>query len=142
MKKALIILIIYTFSRQLFGQTFGDDWKTFHSNNFTISIDISKSQKWDKTTYGQLTFKNKKDKSILLKYHVFLISDTDSVFFKNIYDWYYVQSCSSMGEQFNSFVHNKFYYYKEPCDRCDTYVNKECVALLYQLKQYVSGYPK
>ncbi len=142
MKKTLIIFILLAFSRQLCGQTFADDWKTFKSKGFTMTVDLTQSQMWGKTTHGQLTFKNKKDKSIVLKYYAFLIADTDSVFYKNIHDWYFKQSCSSMGELFRPFTHNKFYYYLEPCDRCNTSLNKDCAELLSKIKKIVTDYPK
>ena len=142
MKKTLVIFFLLAFSRQLLGQTFADDWKTFKSKDFSMTIDLSQSQMFYKTAYGQLTFKNMKDKSIILKYHVFLIADTDSDFYKNIHDWYFKQSCSSMGELFRPFKHNKFYYYIEPCDRCNTSFNKDCAELLKQIKEFVTGYPK
>ena len=142
MKKTLIIFILITFSRQLLGQDFADDWKTFKSKDFSISFDPTQKQMWDKTTHGQLTFKNNKDKSIVLKYHAFLIADTDSVFHKQIHDWYFKQSCASMGELFRPFNHKKFHYYLEPCDRCNTSSNKDCAELLNQIKQFVTGYPK
>lgn len=129
-------------SDSLLGKTFADDWKNFKSKDFSLRIEVAQSQMWDKTTYGQLTFKNKKDKSILLIYHAFLIEETDSVFYKNIQDWYFKQSCSSIGEMFRPFNHNKYYYYLEPCDRCGTAFNKDCAELLNQIKQFVTGYPK
>ena len=145
MKNKFIIFFLLAFSRQLIGQTFADDWKTFKCKEFIISIDSTHDQMWDKITYGKLTFKNKKDKSIVLKYHAFLITDTDSAFYKKIHDWYVIQSCVSMSELFRPFNHNKFYYYLEPCDRCMTSFNsynKECSELLNQIKKFVTGYPK
>lgn len=123
-------------------QTFADDWKNFKNEDFNIAIILSQSEMWDKTSHGQLTFENKKDKSIVLKFHAFLIEDTDSIFFQTIQDWYIKQSCASMGELFRPFNHKAYYYYLEPCNRCNTTFHKDCADLLNQLKHFATAYPK
>lgn len=142
MKTKAFLFAAFIFTTNLFGQTFADDWRAFENKDFNLSFDLIHEQMWNETSYGKLTFMDKKDSTIRLEYHAFLLADTDSIFYGQIHDWYFRQSCSSLGEAFRSFDHGKFHYYLEPCDNCGTLFNKRCAELLAQVKKFVTGYPK
>ena len=137
MKQVFYIIILISFSRQVFAQTFKTDWQTFSNKNWVISFNSDTKVSFaNKNTFGQLFFTNKADNSIGLTYDVYLKSDLDSVFFKKVMDWYFIQSCATWtnsNKSFYSFDFKSFYYLLKPCHNCHTATNKDCEDLAEQL---------